>query len=233
MAIKAFSDFTMTISDGGTVPSVDYLQNKTYINIGSGNILKMSWDAPVAEDNAVDSYVVHILAYDTNSASYRPFYTVNIGNVNEYYLKSNLFNTTEKVFFQLHIYIEVISKYGAAYNCVSNVESINVSKGCGTFTKVSTEDSQPVMKRSVAFAKLDLLPLYAEDGTQVTDSSGTTILGKLSNVQDEASGWTLMQEFKARDANGNWHDSDIKYEILTNTIGEAVTDINNEIIYIL
>ena len=61
MAISAFSNLAITISDGGTVPSLDYLSTKTYVNIGSGNVLKVSWNTPTATNNAVDSYKIYIL----------------------------------------------------------------------------------------------------------------------------------------------------------------------------
>ena len=53
MAISAFSNLAITISDGGTVPSLDYLSTKTYVNIGSGNVLKVSWNTPTATDDPV------------------------------------------------------------------------------------------------------------------------------------------------------------------------------------
>lgn len=233
MAITAFSNFSITISDGGTVPSIDYLTNKTYVNIGSGNVFKISWTTPTATNNAVDNYKLYILKYDTTSASYKSFYSTNIGNVNEFYAKADLFNSITQGFVKLQVYIEVISKYGSAYNCISNIASINVGKGCGTYVRVSEGYKQPIMKRAIAFAKLNYKILAAEDGTPFTDTDGKLIQTKVSGAQDDSVGWTLMQEFHTKDANKNWQVSDITYEVMLDTNGEIITDTNGDAIYVL
>ena len=259
MAITAFSNLNITVSEGGTTPSIDYLANKTYVNIGTGNVFKISWDTPTASGNAVDNYKVYILKYDTASASYKSFYSTNIGNVNEFYAKADLFNSTAQGFVKLQVYVEAVSKYGSTYNGISNIVSLNVGKGCGTYVKVSEGYSQPIMKRAIAFAKLNYKVLAAEDGTPFTDENGKLLYTKVSSVQDDSIGWTLMQEFyKASnsavksvadadgltlvDANGeplyatalySWLNSDISYEILMDANGEIITDVNNNNIYVL
>jgi hypothetical protein len=194
VAITAFSNLTITISDGGTVPSLDYLSNKTYVDIGSGNILKISWNTPTATNNAVDNYVVNILKYDTATASYQPFYKANVGNVNEFYVKSSLFSSVQQSFSKLHIYVDVISKYGTAYNGTSNIELVSVSKGCGTYVRVEEGYTQPIMKRAIAFAKVDGKPIVANNGEPFIGSDGKTLYAAVSSVQDAETGWTLMQE---------------------------------------
>lgn len=257
MAITAFSNLTITISDGGTVPSLDYLSNKTYVDIGSGNILKISWNTPVAADNAVDSYVVNILKYDTATASYKAFYKANVGNVNEFYVKSSLFSSVAQYFNKLRIYVEAVSKYGTAYNGTSNIKLVSVSKGCGTYVRVEEGYTQPIMKRAIAFAKVNGKPLLADNGEPFVGSDGKTLYAAVSSVQDADTSWTLMQEFysvgspeavvvdaeeKALiDANGlelfaaetSWQLSDIRYEVLTDANGEIITDINNSNVYVL
>ena len=233
MAINAFSNLTITVSNGGTVPSIDYLDKPTYVDIGSGNVLKVSWNTPTATNNAVDTYKIYILSYDSGSASYKSLYTANIGNVNEFYLKSSLFASDTKSFFQLRIYVEAISKYGSSYNGTSNTVSVYVSKGCGNYTKVASGYSQPVMKRTLAFAKVNQVTLAAKDGTQVTDDSGKSVYVKLLNTQDDASDWALMQEFYHKDTTGKWQQSDIQYEVLTDANGDIVTDGSDSPIYML
>ena len=257
MAINAFSNFTITLSDGGTVPSIGYLSNKTYVNIGSGNVLKVSWNTPTAANNTVDSYKIYILKYDFISASYKSLYTSNIGNVNEFYLKSSLFDSVPQSFVPLHVYVEAISKYGTAYNCISNIEAVDVSKGCGAYTRVKDGYAQPIMKRTLAFTKLDYLALTTEDGTTVTGSDGNILYTKVSSVQDDTTGWTLLQEFYSkgpqkvalRDVDGTalmdsnekalyalaaaWEQSDLQYEILLDANGEIVTDLNDDQVYVL
>jgi hypothetical protein len=235
VAITAFSNFSITISDGGTVPSLDYLSNKTFVNIGSGNILKVHWNTPTATNNFVDSYKIYILRYDNTSASYKTLYNANIGNVNEFYLKAALFDSVAQSFNQLRIYVEAISRYGASYNGLSNTVTVNVSKGCGSYIRVEAGYKQPIMKRAIAFAKVDLdyKALAASDDTLIADESEKVFYTKVSSVQEDTTGWTLMQNFYTRDTSGNWQLSDIAYEALVDTDGELFTDQNNEIIYVL
>ena len=257
MAINAFSNLTITISDGGTVPSLDYLDIKTYINIGSGNILKMSWNTPTATNNAVDSYIVNVLAYDTSIASYKNLYTANIGNVNEFYLKSSIFDSIDQSFVPVQLYVEAVSLFGTSYNGISNIESVYVSRGAGSYIKVTEGYSQPIMKRALAFVKVAHVPLLDKDGKAILTADGKELYGKASNVQDDTVGWTLMQECFVQgpdagvlvdannrtlvDANGaalyaagiGWQLSDIQYEVLTDSNGDIITDSNNDAIYVL
>lgn len=233
MAISAFSNLAITISDGGTVPSLDYLSTKTYVNIGSGNVLKVSWNTPTATNNAVDSYKIYILYLDSISASYKSLYTANVGNVNEFFVTPAIFSSISKSFLQLRIYVEAISKQGSSYNGTSNTVSVNVSKGCGIYTKVEEGYAQPVMKRTLAFAKVTKPALTDSNGKIVVDTAGKTIYTKVSSVQDDETDWTLMQEFYSKDTNGNWKKSDIKYEVLTDDNGEIVLDSNDSPVNIL
>ena len=91
MAIEAFSNFNIEISDGGTVPSIDYLAYKTYVDIGSGNVFKVFWDTPSAANNLVDSYCINIQVFDRSAEEYVLLHKANIGNVNEFYIRSSLF----------------------------------------------------------------------------------------------------------------------------------------------
>jgi hypothetical protein len=233
MAITAFSNLSITISDGGTVPSVDYLPTKIYVDIGSGNILKVTWNTPTASGNAVDSYIIYVLAYDSAAGSYKSVYTANIGKVNEYYLPASLFAASGQSFTPICIYAEAVSAYGKDYNGISNMAMVNVSKGCGTYTKVDTGYAQPVLKRTLTFANLDYVALKDTSGNEITDANGEPIYTKLASVQDDTTGWTLMQEFYAKDENNNWQKSNIAYEVLTDSNGEVVTDSSNNPVYVL
>jgi hypothetical protein len=263
VAITAFSNLTITISDGGTVPSIDYLSKKTFVNIGSGNVLKISWKTPTATNNAVDNYKVYVLWYNPAKASYQSLYTANIGNVNEFYLRSSSFDSIQQSVVTLRIYVDVISKYGAAYNGTSNIESVYVSRGCGAYTRVEEGYAQPIMKRAIAFARIDSIPaLTTYDDIQVADANGNTIYAAESTTQDEETGWTLMQEFyipgvgaatevalvdaedrvltDANDAqlyaatdSQTRKVSDIRYEVLTDANGEIILDPNGQKIYVL
>lgn len=256
MAITAFYNLNITISDGGTVSSLDYLSNKTYVDIGSGNILKISWDTPTATNNAVDNYIVNILRYDPAAASYKSFYKTNVGNVNEFYLRSSLFSSVKQSFNKLRIYVDVISKYGTEYNGTSNVKLVSVSRGCGTYVKITDGYKQPIMKRTVAFAKINNKQITSKEGTALLGYDGKALYAAASSVQDTVTGWTLMQEFYAsagtpgvyNDPTETWSLIDANDEELidandvaltaavlnqwqlSDTIYEILTDINGEII---
>jgi hypothetical protein len=233
LAISAFSNLSITLSDGLTVPSTNYLGTKTYVDIGSGNILKISWNTPTATNNSVDNYIVKILKYDNASASYKQLHSINVGNVNEFYVKSTLFSSIAQAFMQLRIYVEVVSKYGNVYNGTSNTVQLYVSKGCGVYTKVTKGYKQPIMKRTIAFTKLANKTLTASDGTPIVGTTGETLYAKAANAQDNVTGWSLMQEFYAKDANNNWQMNDIKYEVLTDINGEVITDSADSWVYTL
>jgi hypothetical protein len=233
MAINAFSNLSITISDGGTVPSLNYLSKKTYVDTGSGNVLKVSWSTPTAANNAVDSYIIYISAYNSATASYRPLYRANIGNVNEFYIRSSMLSTIQQSLISLHVYVEVISKYGKSYNGVSNIESVYVGRGCGSYTRVEAGYKQPVMKRTIALSQLGFLALADATGKLIAAVDEQVMHTKIANVQDAFTGWTLMQEFYTKDEAGDWKLSDIAYEALTDANGEIVTDENNELVYVL
>ena len=255
MAIAAFSNFNITVSDGGTVPPIDYLTNKTYVDIGSGNVLKISWNTPTATNNAIDFYTIYISYFDSTTLSYLSLCKVKLGNINEFYIKSSLLSSIKQSFIPVKIYVEAFSRYGNSYNGTSNVCQVDISRGCGTYTRVTDGYSAPIMKRSLAFTKLDYLNILAADGPPLADNAGNSLFSKRSSVQDATSGWTLMQEFllksfnKAALTNINnedhglplytkgteevWVPSDISYEVLTDANGEIITDLLDESIYVL
>jgi hypothetical protein len=95
---------------------------------------------------------------------------------------------------------------------------------------------QPIMKRTIAFTKLDLQELLDADGKQVLDANGNPLYIKTSSVQDDKTGWTLLQELYALDSEQpgtSWQQNDIQYEVLTDINGEIITDLTNENIYVL
>lgn len=232
MVIAAFSDLSITIAKTDTIPSFKILNEETFVNIGSGNVLKVCWNTPTAFNNIVDSYKVHVLIQDTISAGYIPLYSVNVGNVNEFYLKSSLFDGIDQTRYILNIYVEVISKHGDAYNGISNVATVTVFKGTGSYVRVETANTQPVMKRALAFARLGYKQLIDSKGKALVDANGRTLYTKILPAQT-TDGWALMREFYSKDLDGNWSASDIRYEVLTDTTGELILDSNDTPIYTL
>jgi hypothetical protein len=223
MAIDAFSNLSVTISDGGTVPSLDYLPTKTYVDIGSGNVLKISWSTPTAVNNAVDSYKVYILYYESSSDDYKVLYSKNVGNLNELYVKSSLFAAIPQSFIPVQIYVEAISKYGTMYNHISSTYAVNVSRGCGTYVKVTEGYPKPIMKRALAFARLAFTPLVDEAGNPMIGADGNVLFGKVSSMQDDITGWTLMQNFYTK--------GDVADTVLLDANGKTILDANDRLIY--
>jgi hypothetical protein len=131
--------------------------------------------------------------------------------------------------YQLAIRVVAISKYGDPYSGTSNNLIVSISKGCGTYVRVTEGYTQPVMKRAVAFAKVsNTMILASAEDYALTDENGLNFYAKTGKASD----WSLMQEFYTK-KNNEWKTSDIRYEVLTDKNGEIITDSNNEPIYTL
>ena len=236
MAITAFTNLAITLSDGGTVPSVN-LSDKIYVDIGCGNILKISWNTPTAANNAVDNYKVYVQRYDSATSSYKYVYNANVGNVNEFYLTSSLLNSVAQSNIPLRISVEAISKYGASYNGTSNVISTNVGRGTAIYTKVEDGYKQPVLKRAVALAKLNYVALLDVDTNNLSvnrylvSADDKSLFAKAASTQDTNNGWALMKEFYAKNSSNKWQLNDATYELTTDVNGETITDTSNSLMY--
>lgn len=227
-------NFTITASDGNTIPSADLLGNKTYVDIGSGTVLKLSWVFnTLYGSNKVDYYSLFIGAQSTSTGNVTALFNDKIGNVNEFYITSDLLKQVNLSKYTLRGYLKAHSIYGETYSGVSDVFFYDIIKGCGTFTKVSDGYKQPIMKRALAFTKLNYLALTDTEGKALLDSEGKQLYVKSSRAQDNGSGWSLMQNFYSKNSSGYWKQSDIRYEVLIDTSGEIITDINNEPVYTL
>ena len=233
MATTKFSSVPIIVSDGNTVPSIDFFDYPVYADIGSGTVAKLSWTTPVATGNAVDYYMLTIKLYNSSNGTYTTLFTGNIGNVNEYYIKSSTLSSVTAANYKLMVYLIAYSKYGTTYNSPESNNSVYVCDACGTYVKVSTGYTQPIMKRTIAFAKLGYKVLTDENGKTLVGEDGKAIYGKISSVQDNSSGWTPMQDFYAKTTDGSWRPSDIQYEVLTDSSGEIITDSSNNAIYTL
>lgn len=233
LPIGKFSAPVVTVSDGTTVPSICMSGDRTYVDIGSGNILKLSWITPTAANNEVDGYSITINSYDPDSGTYKVLFSNDIGEVNEFYLNSSHLANTEYAHFPMRASLVARSKYGTAYSSASANVDTYISKGCGTYVKVTDGYKQPVLKRTLAFAKLNYLMLTDSEGKALKDADGKTLYAKAARAQDVNVGWALMQEFSAKDVDNAWRTGDIQYELLTDKNGEIIVDSNNEPIYTL
>lgn len=239
MAYSKFNsnNFNIVVSDGNTVPSTNILGDKTYMDIGSGTILKLSWTLNIPQsDNKLDYYTLYIDAYDPNTGVVTRIFDNKIGNVKEFYITSSMLSNIDLSKFQIKISLKAHSIYGEAYSGVSSTLTLDIVRGCGTYIKVTDSYVQPIMKRTIAFSKLNYTPLII-DNKIIRDADGKILYVKAARAQAEDSGWALMQEFHSKDSNDVWHTSDVKYEVLTvtneNGLEEIVLDKNNEPIYVL
>lgn len=241
-AIEKLPVVSLAALDGNTVPSTDIFGYKTYIDIGSGTVLKLAWDTPLATNNRVDYYMLSIETYSSSGDTTYSVFNENIGNVNEFYINSSLISQIDQSRYQLKISLTAHSIYGSTYSNISNPVIVYIQKGCGFYIKVREGYTQPIMKRAIAFAQVpgqiptvSYKALADVHGRLLTDSNGRQLYVKVSNQSRSIDGysWNIMQDFYTKDTEGLWELSDIRYEVLTDEQGEIITDINNEPIYTL
>ncbi len=234
------SNLNLTVSDGSTIASTEIYgaDKKTYINIGSGNVFRLSWTTPTLTGDTVDRYSLIIKRHDTTLNVYYDIFDKNIGLVNEFYVDSSLLPALPTQ-YMLSIYIVAYGKLGSVIT--SNVVNPYISKGTGTYVKVTPGGyAQPIMKRALAFANVPTPdePVAAvildQDGNTVSlfDSAANIVQPTATRVFSSDT-WSVMQEGYTKDADGTWQANDIKYEILADETGEIITDDSNEPIYVL
>ncbi len=231
------STFNLTVSDRfipndatttcTAVPATDVYgtDKKTYINIGSGNVFRLSWEAPTLTNDTVDYYKLVIKRHDTTLNVYYDIFDKNIGLVNEFYVDATLLPALP-LQYMLAIYIVAYGKQGSVIT--SNIVNPYISKGTGTYVKVQPEGyTQPIMKRSIAFVNVPTLD--EQISAAILDQEGNTVplYDKSGNVVKPAAtriltstDWSIMQESYTKGSDGTWHYSDIKYEVLVAKNGE-------------
>lgn len=228
---------TLSISDGGTVTSTNVYSSKSYIDIGSGNVFKLFWNTPM-DTSEIDYYYLSVRRYDASTGTYYNIFTNNIGNVNEFYVSSTLLSPITQTQYQLSIYVIAKSKKGATYDITSNVVTTYVTEGCGSYVKVFDGYKQPIMKRAVAFAKVNVAKrdeaVLAENyGRALVDANGRTLYAATSTILESTNDWNVMQGSYSKDSTGTWKRNDIQYEVLVDQYGEIITDTHGDPIYIL
>ena len=227
----------LSISDGGTITSTDIYNAKSYIDIGSGNVFKLSWNTPMPASE-IDYYYLSIRRYNASTGTYTTIISSNIGNVNEFYVESSLLSTITQTQYQLTMYVIAKSKKGTTYDITSNVVTTYVTEGCGSYVKVFDGYKQPIMKRAVAFAKVntaksDEAVLAENYGRALVDVNGRTLYAATATILESTNDWNVMQESYSKDSTGTWKRNDIQYEVLVDQYGEIITDTHGDPIYIL
>jgi hypothetical protein len=235
------SNLILSITDGSTIASTEVYgaDKKTYVNIGSGNVFKLSWGTPELTSDTVDRYSLVIKRHDTTLNVYYDIFDKNIGLVNEFYVDSGLLPKLPEQ-YMLSVYLVAYGKQGSVVT--SNVINPYISKGSGAYVKVQPEGyKQPIMKRALAFAKVAdttaastlEVALADRDGTPLIDNDGQQLFANVTKVLESVNGWCVMQEGRTRDASGTWRINDIKYEVLVDEDGYIITDSDNKPIYVL
>jgi hypothetical protein len=239
--VVLISNLTLSIEDGSTIASTDiYTAGKTYINIGSGNVFKLTWNAL---NDTVDHYNLVIKRHDTVLNVYYDIYDKNVGLVNKFYVDSSLLPIIPEQ-YKLSVYIVAHNKNGSVIT--SNVITPYICKGSGTYVKVKEKDyNESIMKRALAFAKVDA---SSDTTARIIDQDGNEVsllAGDGSQVQipvawklENGSGWEVMQEGHVKGTDGVWHANDIKNEVLQvynndTEKYEVLKDRTGELIYVL
>jgi hypothetical protein len=232
--IEKFPAVIATANAGNTVAAIEFFtDHDVYADIGTGTVVKLTWDTPVVENNEVDYYSMTINVYNPANASYSTIFNGRIGNVNEYYLTSEHLSRVKHANYKMNIHLTARSKFGGAYDSPTANSTVYVSKSCGTYIEVSEGFKEPIMKRTIAFAQLGYRVLTDASGKALIADDGNPLYGKIVNAQNNNTGWTPMQEFYTKTVDDFWVTSDIRYEVLTDSNGEIITDSSNEAIYTL
>ena len=239
------SNLTLSVEDGGTIASTEIYgaDKKTYINIGSGNVFRLSWETPILANDTVDYYKLVIKRHDTTLNVYYDIFDKNIGLVNEFYVDSSLLPAIP-LQYKLSIYVIAYGKQGSTLT--SNVATPFISKGSGNYKKTEGTNKVPsIWKRALAFTKeptqgeAPVVILSKEGNTvQLLDNNEVPVQTKATRVLTSTS-WSVVQDCYVKNSSGNWQSSDIDYEVLlalkegTTDEYEIATDSSGEPIYVL
>lgn len=211
--ITTLSTPVLTITNAGTVPSTNILGQETFLNIGTGDVLKFSWSSVSGTNNEVSNYGLWLYPADDD-----PYYTngtddyfdYSFSNLaNECYVPASALNSGGRGWHKFTYEFYASSLYGSYYNSSIITGTGTFINDCsGVYIKLDSTNSnypQPIMKRAVAFVKE---PVSGE--------------------------WKVCQgAFYKNQASSTWKASDISYEVLVDQNNEVITDTSNEPIYTL
>lgn len=208
--ITALSTPVLTIANAGTVPSTNILNQETFLNIGTGDVLKATWSSASGTNNEVLSYGFWLYPNEED-----PCYDIGFewGShsifTNEYIGTASTLNYAGPGWHKFDYFLVAYSKYDHYYDSPPITGTITFINDCsGVYIKLDSTNSnypQPIMKRAVAFVKE---PVSGE--------------------------WKVCQgAFYKDQASSTWKASDISYEVLVDQNNEVITDTSNEPIYTL
>jgi hypothetical protein len=204
---------------------LSYRRNREnlYLDIGSGNVCHISWNACWSQSETARTYGVKISACDNSSAffSLPTYYT----SAEEFYITSEHMARLRDIIdasgdgytdvLLCQVEVEAHSRFGELFNSVCDPSYFAVCKAAGmSYPSKSTTLAQkiyaneedkyitvPTIQRSVAF----------------------------SNVNGK---WVPVSDFYMKEAQNGWVTSDISYETLVDENGSIIVDINEEPVFI-
>lgn len=214
------SDIILEVLDGSTIASTEIygVDKKAYLNIGTGTVFNLKWNAPTLTNDTVDYYNLIIKRYYPELGIYYDVLNKNIGLVTEFFVDSVLLPTLPEQ-YMLAIYVVAHGKFGGV--ATSNTVNSYVCKGSGTFVKVEEPTyDQPIMKRAAAFTKAPI-PTEVVVSIATTDGIKVPILDNEGNQAQvearkllESNDWQVISEGHIKAPDNTWQASDIAYEIL-------------------
>jgi hypothetical protein len=234
------SNIVLEVFDGSTIASTNIYSTegtedkKTYVNIGSGNVFNLKWTTTLTGGDTVSYYNLVIRRYDPILNVYYDILNKNIGLVNKFFVNSDMLPAAPEQYL-LHIYVVAHNKNNTVIT--SNVVTPYVCEGSGTYVKTpagymqralsfvnaTTTEEMDAALRDVVGRKLQLL-----------DDSGNSvpIVVKATRLLSSDT-WNIVQESSIKGTDGSWHNSDIKYDLLLDSAGGIITDVNNKSIFVL
>lgn len=214
------SSIILEVLDGSTIASTEIygVSRKAYINIGTGTVFSLNWNAPILTDDVIDYYNLIIKRYYPELNIYYDILNKNIGLVNEFSVDSALLPALPEQ-YMLAIYVVAHGKFGGV--TTSNTVNPYVCKGSGTFVKVEEPTfTQPIMKRAAAFTKAPIpaevtVSIATTDGTKlpILDSEGNQAQVEANRLL-ESSDWQVISEGYVKTPDNTWQANDIAYEVL-------------------
>ena len=221
------SNLVLKVSDGDTIASTEIYgkDKKTYINIGSGNVFKLTWKtdqdgAEVFANDTVDHYNLVIKRFDPTLSVYYDIFDKNVELDDEFDVNSEILPSVP-LQYRLSIYVVAYGKEGSVLT--SNVVNAYVCKGSGAYVKV-TDNGQPSIKRALAFAKVTSTGIIDDTVTIkstltdfnkdiLLDSDGKELLVDVTKLLNSTNGWEIILESYTKGSDDKWHDTDIKNNI--------------------
>ena len=140
-----------SVSNPGTVPTTSIYNNtESYLNIGSSDVVKLSWSLPSGIIDDLD--YCHVNVYDIETDTF--CFSDSVGKSTELYLTSAMLNRLGSGGHFLGVELFARNKYGEEFDSEASGLVFHVINGCnGIYIKTFTEAGETIMKRAIPFVK--------------------------------------------------------------------------------